>query len=62
LALADQLQEALSQTKGQSSIGTELQEVLQHTVFGVGALGGTTQPHAGHASWTRWSTDQPPTR
>jgi hypothetical protein len=42
------------------SIGTELKQLVQDTLFGRGAIGGTPQPHAGHVSRTGWPTHQPP--
>jgi hypothetical protein len=43
---------AASAQSNQRAVGAsgQLQEVLQDTLFGLGAIGGTTQPHAGHAS------------
>ncbi len=52
LAFADQRQEPLREAKGQASVGTQLQELLQDTLFGFGAIGGATQPHADQPSRT----------
>jgi hypothetical protein len=43
-----------------SSVGTEVVQLLQHTLFGRGPLGRTPQPHAGHLPRTDWLTDPPP--